>query len=374
MEKKKLYWIRTWLKKISLPSFSFLLATLSILLSTACLASSLASSYNVHNLVSDGAFPADHIDPDLINPWGLAFGVTNPVWIANQGTGTSTIYNGLGVKLPLTVTIPPANGGTGSPTGMVFNNTNNFVVSANDKSAPSVFIFATEDGTISAWAPSVDPNNAILMVKSDPARKTADYKGLTRAANGTDGLLLAANFFTGQIDVFDKAFNPVEMPDGAFTDPFLPEGYAPFNVQNINGAIFVCYAKQDEAKEDAVLGPGLGVVDVYDVNGHFINRVATGGNLNAPWGITLAPANFGSYSNHLLIGNFGDGKINVYSPVTYSFVGQLSNAAGAPITIDGLWSLGFGNGYNNQPTDTLYFTAGPNDETHGIYGKIELQH
>lgn len=325
-------------------------------------------AYTQHNLVSDGAIPADHIDANLINPWGLAFGVTSPVWISNAETGKSTIYDGLGNALPLVVTIPPAAGGTtGSPTGIVFNNTPNWMVSSMGKSAAAVFIFATEDGTIAAWSPTVNPTQAITVV--DNSKKGASYKGLTKGANGSKAYLYATNFHNDTIDVFDGDFMPVVVP-GGFKDPNLPAGFAPFGIQNINGDIYVTYGKQDAMKHDAINGPGLGVVNVFDTEGHLIKRVATFDTLNAPWGIALAPAKFGHFSNTLLIGNFGNGRIHAYDYTTYEPLGKLRDMNKAPIEIDGLWGISFGNGFNNQPTDTLFFTAGPFDESHGLYGKL----
>lgn len=329
------------------------------------------SFYTQHNLVSDGFVPADNTDPNLVNPWGIAFGTTNPVWIANNGTGTSTIYNGLGNPLSLVVKIPPSASNPNAiaaPTGIVFNNTSGWVISSNGKSAASAFIFSTEDGTISAWAPSVNLTNAIKVV--DNSASGAVYKGLTRGADGVRTLLYAANFNSGNIDVFDNTFAAVTLPTGSFVDPYLPAGYAPHNVQNINGTIYVAYAKQDAAKHDSISGEGLGFVDAFDPTGKFLQRIASRGALNAPWGITLTPEGFGKFSNHLLIGNFGDGKINAYSYTSKIFHGQLHDSNHNTIIIDGLWGLAFGNGVDNQPTTTLYFTAGPAKETHGIYGNI----
>lgn len=326
--------------------------------------------YQQHNLASDGFVEADHIDPHLINPWGIAFGPTSPAWVANNGTGTSSIFDGEGNASSLVVTIPasPTVGGIGKPTGIVSNNTTGWPVSSNGKSGPAIFIFATEDGTISGWAPSVNATNAIIAV--DNSTNGANYKGLTRGANGEKTLLYAANFFSGKVDVFDNQFHPVTLT-GTFTDPYLPAGYAPYGIQNINGDIYVTFAKQDDAKHDAVNGKGLGIVDVFDANGHFLRRIATGGALNAPWGIALAPASFGSFGSHLLIGNFGDGKINAYDTVRNQFRGQLHGPDGHSISIEGLWGLSFGDGSVNQPTNVLYFTAGPVDETHGVYGTIK---
>lgn len=324
--------------------------------------------YQTHMLVSDGTRPALHIDPNLKNPWGIAFGTTNPVWIANNGSATSTIYDGLGVPAQLVVTIPSAKLNVmGTPTGIVFNNTSFWVVVRNGKSAPATFIFATEDGTISGWSPTVDLHKAVITVNN--SMKRAKYTGLTRGANGLSAYLYAANFSGGKVDIFDENFKQVNIPT-AFIDPNLPQGYAPFNVQNINGDIYVLYGKQNADKTDVVVGDGLGIVNVFDAKGRFIRRVITGGKLNAPWGISLAPLNFGAVSNELLIGNFGNGKINAFNLKDYSWDQTLKGSNGYPIYIDKLWGLSFGNGFKNQFTNVLYFTAGPNDEQNGSYGTI----
>lgn len=325
--------------------------------------------YEQQNLVSDGFTTADHTDKNLVNPWGLAFGTTTPVWVANEGSGTSTIYDGNGNSLPLVVTVPPAPkiGKGGKPTGIIFNGTPGWVVSSNGKSGPASFIFVTDDGTISGWARSVDSAKAIIAV--DNSTKNAVYKGLTQGANGTMTLLYVTNFWAGTVEAYDNQFHPVTLP-GGFADPGLPAGFAPFGIQNIGGDIYVTYAKQDATRHDSVKGEGLGLINVFDANGNFLYRFATGGTLNAPWAVALAPSSFGKFANHLLIGNFGDGKINAFNPVTKTFQGQLLASDGFPLSIDGLWGLSFGNGLFNQPTNALFFTAGPVDESHGIYGAI----
>ena len=324
--------------------------------------------YQQHNLVSsDASISADHIDHNLVNPWGLVFGPTNPVWIANNGTGTSTLYDGMGNAIPLIVNIPSSGGGTGTPTGIVFNNTSGWVISSGGKSASAIFIFATEDGTISAWTPSVNPNNAIIAV-NDPS-KGAIYKGLAIGSDGTRSLLYASNFNSGNVDVFDSNFAPTTVP-GGFVDTHLPKGYAPFGIHNIQGNIYVTYAKQDATKHDDVPGPGFGYVNVFDPNGNLIKRVASQGPLNAPWAVALAPSDFGIHSRQLLIGNFGDGKINAYTYGGFTFQKSLDTPAGDPLVIDGLWAIGFGNGLRNQSINTLFFTAGPADESKGLYGSL----
>jgi len=345
-----------------------LLAVLALCFAPPLQANELA--YEQHNLVSDGTIPADHTDPDLINPWGIAFNPNAVVWIADNGTGVSTLYNGAGEKQALVVTIPlpPGASGKSKPTGIVFNGSNDFMVSKDNKSGASRFIFATENGTISGWSPAVDPTNAILTV--DNSLSGAIYKGLALAANGTGNFLYATDFHNNKIDVFDREFKPVTL-SGSFSDPKIPDGFAPFGIQNLQGNLYVTYAKQDADKEDDVAGKGLGFVNVFDANGMLIRRVATRGHLNAPWGLAMAPADFGRFSNRLLVGNFGDGAINAYDVATGTFHGQLRKTDGHPLKIDGLWGLSFGNGLLNQPTNALFFTAGPDDETHGLYGKIE---
>jgi len=327
-----------------------------------------SSVYSVHNLVSDGGVPADHTDSDLVNAWGIAFNPTAVVWVANNGTGTSTLYNGAGVKQSLIVTIPPA--GSAAPTGIVFSGGNDFMITGPAGTGASRFIFVTEGGTVAAWAPGVDPaNNAVETVhKADTGG--AIFKGLALAGNGTAHFLYAADFHNNRIQVFDATFKPATLA-GSFTDPRLPRHYAPFNIQNVLGNLYVTYARQDNDAEDEIAGPGLGFVSVFDANGNFIRRFASRGTLNAPWGIALAPADFGRFSNTLLVGNFGDGRISAFDLDSGEFRGLLRTAEHRPVTIEGLWGLAFGNGVLGQPTNTLFFTAGPGDEEHGLYGRID---
>jgi uncharacterized protein (TIGR03118 family) len=323
------------------------------------------------NLVSDVPGRALSTDPDLVNPWGISHSATSPFWVSDNGTGVSTLYNGVGTKLALVVTIPPPLGsppGTiATPTGQVFNGTADFVVTTGSGSGPSRFIFATEDGTISGWNPSADPTHAILAV--DNSASGAIYKGLAIGANGSGNFLYAANFHAGTIDVFDKDFQPVQLA-GSFTDPNIHRGFAPFNIQNLGGKLYVTYARQDADREDDVAGPANGFVDVFDTDGNLLQRLVTRGRLNSPWGLAIAPASFGPFGNDLLVGNFGDGRINAYDPVTGEFLGQLGGPDNRPITIDGLWGLIVGNGGNGGDVDKVYFTAGPDDETHGLFGSL----
>ncbi|HJV79884.1 TIGR03118 family protein [Noviherbaspirillum sp.] len=329
--------------------------------------------YQQHNLVSDGANPADNIDPNLINSWGVAFNPFGPVWVADNGTGVSTLYDGNGKPQSLVVQIPgPANAsGPGTPTGIVFNASTGFVVSQGGTSGASKFIFATEDGVIAAWAPNVDATHAVRMVDNSVATG-AVYKGLALSAGGNGSLLYAADFHNNRIDVFDTAFKPVTLAPGAFSDPGLPAGFAPFGLQAIGGDIYVAYAKQDAAKHDDVAGEGLGFIDVYDPNGTLLRRLVSRGKLNSPWGMALAPAGFGKFSGRLLVGNFGDGLIHAYDIATGDLTGTLKDPGKRPIKIDGLWGLAFGNGFNNQPVNTLFFAAGPGDEKQGLYGRIDV--
>jgi uncharacterized protein (TIGR03118 family) len=334
-----------------------------------------SAAYKQRNLVSDGFIPADHNDHNLVNAWGMTFNPTGPVWVANNGTGTSTLYDGNGNPLSLVVQIPSPsdpNGG-GNPTGIVFNGTTDFVVSKNSVSGASRFIFATEDGVIAGWAPNVDPTHAVPVVNNS-ASIGAVYKGLAIIAGGSSSMLYAADFHNNRIDVFDKTFAKKVLPTGAFIDPMLPSGYAPFGLQAINGEIYVAYAKQnsDPSIHDEVQGPGFGYVDVFDPNGRFIHRAASAGKLNAPWGMALAPAGFGRFSGRLLVGNFGDGRLNAYDVATGHYVGHLEDASDKSIKIEGLWGIAFGNCFAGQPVNTLFFAAGPGDEAHGLYGRIDV--
>lgn len=325
--------------------------------------------YTPHYLVSDGFVPADHIDPNLINPWGIAFAPpTHPVWVANNGSGTSTLYNGLGVSLPLIVNIPaaPSVGGVGKPTGIAYNNTAGWHVTNAGRSAPATFLFATKDGTISGWEPTINATQAIIAV--DNSASQADYTGLTIGANGSLILLYVANFYSGHIEVYDSGFHPITLA-GDFTDPGIPAGFAPFNVQNIHGDIYVSYAKQDATKHNPVKKAGFGYVTLFNSRGQYLRRIATEDKLNAPYGMAFAPASFGKYSNHFLVGNYGDGKINCYDPVTNQYRARLHDVNGS-LVIKGLLGLSFGNGALIQPTNILFFAAGPDNGVHGAYGNI----
>jgi uncharacterized protein (TIGR03118 family) len=327
--------------------------------------------YRQRNLVSDSAaVRAEHRDPHLVNGWGLAFNPYGVAWVADNGTGFSTLYDGAGNPQSLVVQIPGAGNATGKPTGTVFYGGNGFVVTKGSVSGPSRFLFVGEDGGIAGWAPTVDPSHAIRVV--DNSASHAIYKGVAISGNGRGQLLYATDFHNGKVDVYDSHFLPVSLPGKPFYDHALPAGYAPFGIQAINGDLYVTYAKQDEDREDDVAGRGLGYVDVYDTDGRLIRRFASNGALNAPWGMALAPASFGKFSNRLLVGNFGDGIINAYDLDSGRFVGRLKGADHRPVRIPGLWGIAFGNGLNEQPVDALFFAAGPNDEQHGLYGRLDV--
>jgi uncharacterized protein (TIGR03118 family) len=322
-----------------------------------------------HNLVSDVPGTADLTDNSLVNPWGLAQGPSTPAWVADNGTNVATLYQGDGAvgplqKVPLTVTIP-GNG----PTGQVFNPTSGFVVTdGNGHSGPAAFIFDSESGDITGWSPAVPPPPFSTQAQTGVHVPDAIYKGLALASVGTASFLYAANFHTATIDVFDTTFTQVHL-DGRFTDPHLPRHYAPFDVALLNGELYVSYARQDADAEDEIAGQGRGIVDVFDTSGHLLRRLINHGQLNAPWGMTIAPDGFGTFSGDLLVGNFGDGRIHAYDPHTGHFEGTLRDAHGKPIVIDGLWALMVGNGTSAART-ALVFSAGIDDEQHGLYGTI----
>jgi uncharacterized protein (TIGR03118 family) len=322
--------------------------------------------FEQRNLISDIAGVARITDRNLVNPWGLAAGPTTPLWVADNGSDVSTLYSGavngsIPAIVPLVVGIPG-----GAPTGIVFNPTDGFVIHNGPASAPARFIFDSEAGKITAWSPNVPPSTQAQLIATTPG---AIYKGLALATTRRhETLLYAADFHGAKIDVWNDQFRPVTLP-GAFVDRALPAGFAPFNVQELRGRLYVAYAKQDADAEDEVAGAGLGFVDVYNTKGRLLKRLVSQGNLNAPWGLVLAPKRFGGFGGDLLVGNFGDGKINAYKPRSGRSDGQLKNEDGNPIQIDGLWALRFGNGTFGTPNGLL-FTAGIADEEHGLLGEI----
>ena len=326
-----------------------------------------AQHYQQTNLVSDIPGVASKTDPQLVNAWGLARGAASPWWVNDNGTGVSTLYNSSGTKQSLVVNIPPptSSTATATPTGIIFSGGNGFVVSGPNGSGAALFIFDTEDGTISGWSPNADPTHAILEVDNSA---TAVYKGLAIANFNNARLIYAADFRTGKIDVFDANWHPTTVP-GGFLDSSIPPKFAPFNIQNIGGNLFVAYAKQGELPDEQA-GQGLGFVDEFDSGGNLLIRLQHGPWMNAPWGMALAPSDFGEFSNHLLIGQFGSGRIAAFDAKTGEFSGFLHGARG-PLEIDGLWALVFGGGQpNNGSANTLFFTAGIDDEAHGLFGTL----
>jgi uncharacterized protein (TIGR03118 family) len=359
--------------------FGLVLGVVALALATALVAlapaapaaaSHSANAYHQTNLVSDLPGLAQLTDPDLVNPWGLAAGPTTPMWVADNGTDKATIYPGFVngspiTKAPLVVNIPG-----GAPTGQVFNGTAGFEVQDGAASGPALFLFDSEAGLVTGWNPGVPPPPPSTQAQVGASVPHAIYKGLAIATTSAGTFLYAADFHHARIDVFDSSFNRVHLA-GRFRDHKLPRGYAPFNIQELGGRLYVAYAKQDADREDEVAGPGRGFVDVYSTRGHLLRRLIRRGHLDAPWGLALAPAaGFGRFSGALLVGNFGDGRINAYDPRTGAFRGRLRHEDGRPIEIEGLWALRFGNGVTGNPT-TLLFTAGIDDEAHGLFGAIQ---
>jgi uncharacterized protein (TIGR03118 family) len=359
----------------------------------------LGQHYTQTNLVSNSAGNAPVTDPQLINPWGISRGSGTPWWISDQRTGLSTLYDGAGVKQSLIVTIPPAdptnkNTPTGTPTGTIFNGSQTDFLLAPGK--PAVFLFSTNDGTISGWNPGVAPTLAVIVVKTTDG---SSYTGLTSAFINGKPFLYAANFNKGRVDVYDNAFHVVQLSkehvndnssdgdgqsaENAFMDERLPHGYVPFNVQAIGNDIVVTYALHEEGSQFETDGPGLGFVDIYSSSGRLLQRLEHGDWLNAPWGVALAPLDFGRFSHDLLIGQFaggGDtqssGFIAAYDLTTGKFDGLLQDASGKPLAINGVWALSPGNvsPTNNDaaaaPAAEVYFTAGPNHTTGGLFGYL----
>ena len=344
------------------------LAPISIVALLAFSGAAFAQHYQVTDLVADSKSVSSTatIDPNLVNAWGLGRG-PGPWWVSDNGTGLSTLYDGAGAIVPLVVTIPPPMNGTPptAPTGLVFNYSKDFKLKPGK---PAIFLFATENGTISGWNPGVDPTNAVLKI--DNSQQGAIYKGLAIAKKGAIGRLYTSNFASGQVEMYDGAFQPVTIA-GAFQDPNLPANYVPFGIQNIGGNIVVTFAHRAPGSLDEDHGSGKGYVDIFNFDGTLLLRVAHGSFMNAPWGIALAPSDFGTFSHRLLIGNFGDGRIHAFNIVSGLFEGTLLNADGTQVSIDGLWALSFGgDGAKNGLATQLFFTAGPNDENDGLYGNI----
>jgi uncharacterized protein (TIGR03118 family) len=354
---------------------AFAAAIATALLAVAASAAPHRNHYTVTPLASDVPGLAPATDANLKNTWGLARGATTPWWIANNATASTSVYTGAGARVD--VGGLAAQGVPGDPTGAVFSGiTGQFQVGTTSTTTlgTSNFIFDGEDGTISAWR--IGSTAALVTVPSSGAV----FKGLA-ISNGSSGpRLYATDFAQGpdhsRVDVFDGSWNPVNMP-GAFVDPRLPKHYGPFGIQTIGDRVFVTYAKQQAGSDDEGHGRGLGIVDVYDLDGKFLGRVAQHGQLNAPWGLAWAPASFGRFGGDLLVGNFGDGQINAYQEIGnghFEHRGTLHVATHGKLSIDGLWALEFGNTDPNGDPNTLFFTAGINDEADGLFGTITFQH
>lgn len=323
------------------------------------------------NLVADLPGVAAKTDPNLVNPWGISFSPTGPLWVADNGSALSTLYKNDGTILSLVVGMPAGS----APTGTVFNGGTGFVVSNGTKSAPAAFLFVSEDGTISGWAPSVNLTHALVAVNNVVPNSV--YKGATLATLGGKTMLYAANFREGKVDMFDDTFALV----GSFTDSKMPSNYSPFNVKAFGDYIVVTYAETDAVRHDDVAGKGHGFVDVFKTDGTLVRRLARHGALNSPWGIEVAPRGFGKLSGKLLIGNFGDGRINAFDWDGDSE--PVRNEHGKPLVIEGLWSIvardvpkatGDGDGDGDDFDHLLFFSAGPGGESHGLLGQLVWTH
>ena len=320
------------------------------------------NAYTVTALVSNNGVPGTTVDTQLLNGWGLVAGPTTPWWVSDNGADVSTLYAANGTKVALVVSVE------GAPTGVVFNgNTSSFPVGTTNAAAR--FIFATESGTIAGWTQAL---GTVAEVKVDASSAGAIYKGLAIATTTSGPQLYATDFHNARVDVFNRTWMPVTT-SGGFMDPMLPAGYAPFGIQTIGTRIFVTFAKQGPGA-DEFDGVSLGFVDAFDADGNLLARVAQRGMLNAPWGLAMAPDSFGVFGGDLLVGNFGDGRINAYRELPngrFVYQGALQDGTGQMITIEGLWALQFGHGaLNNGPVDTLFFTAGPSGEADGLFGSI----
>jgi uncharacterized protein (TIGR03118 family) len=334
------------------------------------------------DLVTDNPLvhPALHTDPNLVNPWGVAYAPNGPFWINDNGMGVVTIYDGDGNSLKVLgnhaiPVAPPMGGSTSAPTGEVFNPFGGFNVSHGGQTGSSLFLFATEDGTISGWSPNVDGGaDTVLAVdnsKTVNAFGTGEvYKGLAIGRVHGDSFLFASDFRDGRVEVYNDQFQPVK----SFTDPNVPKGYAPFNVEVLDHHLFVTFAVRNATGHDDAAGPGHGFVDEFDLHGNFVARVASHGPLDSPWGLAIAPKGFGQFAGDLLVGNFGNGEIHAYDLHTDKLVGTLRDAAGHPIHIDGLWSLIPGNSGAGGHPGSIYFTAGTNGESDGLFGRLTFHH
>jgi uncharacterized protein (TIGR03118 family) len=321
-----------------------------LVIAVSMISSSAFAQYTLTNLVSDVKGKAQHQDPSLVNSWGVSYAPGGPFWISDNGTGLSTLYDENGVKQSLVVTIPPSSGnGTGSPTGQVYNSTSGFVVSQNGKNGAALFLFATFDGTISGWSPTVNSTTAVIAVNNTGAW----YTGLALGVSNNANFLFAADNLNNKVDIYDSNFHLVK----SFTDTSLPAGSAPYNVVNINGQLYVTFTNSS----------GGGVVDIFSTAGTKIKTLVSGGKLHTPWGVALAPANFGPASKTLLVGNLGDGFIHAYNPSTGALLGQ------SAVSFDGLWSLVFGGSGSDGQANQLFLTSGPGGYSEGLFTVVNVK-
>jgi uncharacterized protein (TIGR03118 family) len=356
------------IRKQSFPQF-LRFAPIGLLALCSMMQAQQAQHYKQTNLISDIPGMAPTTDPNLVNPWGLSRSSGSPWWVSDNGPGLATLYTGTGAINPLVVTIPAADGGSGTPTGQIFNGSQDFQLAPGK---PALFLFVTEDGTLSGWNPGVSPTTAVVKVNTHSA---SVFKGMAVATvddprAGSANYLYVADFRKGNVNVYDTNFHRISMGHNAFEDERIPHGFAPFNVQNIGGNLYVAFAKQDSAKHDEVDGAGLGFVDVFSPTGRLLHRLDKSKWFNAPWGMAQAPSDFGIYSHDILVGQFGSGQILVFDPVTGELKGNLLDANNMPISIDGLWGIAFGSGGTSGSATTLYFTAGLNGEQDGLFGTI----
>jgi uncharacterized protein (TIGR03118 family) len=339
------------------------------------------------SLVSDIPGFAPNTDRNLTNPWGFAETSAGQFRVAANGSGRAILLDAQGEKSGADIIIPPPagspSGTTSTPNGVISNPTSGFVITVKGKSAPATLLFSTEDGTIAGWNPALSQTRAVIA--ADQSGNGAVYKLLAMGTNAQGTFIFASNFHNGTIDIFDSNFHLVHFGPNAFVDPTtgpdaIPSDFAPFGVKNFNGTLFVTYAKQDADKHDDVAGVGNGFIDEFDTSGNFIRRFATRGLLNSPIGAAIAPANFGQFSNDVLIGNFGDSHVNAFTP-SGQFLGQLTDTQGNPLVLNGgfketdtkgLWGIGFGNGAGGAGTSTLFFAAGINEENDGLFGKVDV--
>jgi len=386
--------MRTWFRKLRraatrpnrLPPRRLALESLD----SRCLPST-AQGFVTTNLVSNVPGLAAHTDPNLVNPWGFTLNAQGQFLISNNHSGTASLVaaDGSQQAKPITIPSPSQNEATSSPNGQIVNTTSDFVFSKGDRKAPATILFSTEDGTIAAFNPNVDPRSAVIV--ADQSSSEAIYKLLDMGSAGGANYLYATDFHNGKVDVFDAKFGLHTFFQGQFTDPNAPAGYAPFGIHNFGGVLFVTFAKQDEDGEDDASGPGNGFIDRFDTSGHFLGRFATGASvggplkeLNSPIGMTMAPAGFGRFGGALLVGNFGDSHVNAFNMKTGRFLGQLQDAAGRPLVLantssssdsaetEGLWGIAFGNGRGGAGANTLFFASGINDEEDGLFGMVNV--